>query len=248
MKSSCLFCVVGLLSAMASCSKSDSVKGQAFLSEEGSLIAPDNVVGIHFDGYPEDGVEVSINNFSFDVGLSHEPYLIPSYEKSNEAWDYINNRLTTINERIKDESPDLYYGPVWFDCRISSAVRIEANCTLFGKEAGSNLIEFFDIKDLGLHSRVICTYPDYSPVKTLPNNKPLDTNLNEYLAPGNALPNFTMKLCLKSIPAERPEQLTLTMQIPISYDSWRRFSWIEGTVHFGTDRVLEGSINIHFIY
>ena len=208
--------------------------------------------------------QISIDNISFAVsnerewvigGLSYGAARENGEEKDKAHAEYCSVRMANLN-RFLDKDTNLgvkHWAPRFFDGGIAGHTRVTADCQLFGIPAGENLIDHCVVVRLGQTLRFLCRYPSFEVIKVVESESLGVLGLKEYLGEDLVLPDVfgegDLVFAFDSVPEERPDQMTLTLSVPVEYESWSRFDWVELLNPDGilpVKRNIEGSVTAHF--
>lgn len=239
-------CLLMIACLCALCSK---VGKEAFMTPQ--LVAPDNLVGVDIQVYSDDAL-FSTSNSVFCLTLSRKANLITAGDLQEEGYkEYRASRLSNLSKALKNDVNLLkeYNAPAFYDAEIYGTFSITANCPLFGIPAGENLVHHCRVIYIDKESHFICSYPNFD---ILNRYSGVDFPLGDYFPQGAALPSFKeLVFGFDSVPPEKPEHYTLTVTIPISYESWTRFEWMQKNdtpkgsyVYYNSTRSLSAAIQV----
>lgn len=211
-----------------------------------------------FTIYPKDGI-LSKENFIL--------YIYPQEIRSDDGFTVsadrdsalIENRrlflkekgqhiVKEINDNICFPEPYPHYpgNQRYIYAGIRSGARIYADKTLFGREAGSNLNDYF-IAIYSPLSMIVASYPDYRVLRGFKESAATADSFEKFFLEGRSLSGSMSHLTLNSIPDENYDEITFTIEIPIYCEGWPRNACLLPPV---TDsdryRVLKGSVTLNF--
>lgn len=168
-------------------------------------------------------------------------------EAAREAYaSYLTERVSSLQDFVLSDPniPQKYYAPGFFDCGIADDISIFADCLLFGKPAGTDISEHFMVLNTDKRVRFSCLYPSLELVQVWTRPTPLP----DYLKKGQIVPNGDFfVIAWESLPEDMPSVFHLTLRVPVSYESWLRFTWIEKSGEYERlpeKRNIEGTVEV----
>lgn len=196
-----------------------------------------------------------------------EEYVVPSYENLTFMVYVVNSKVSfsvdskdgdrylafmdNLSRYIDKESPRRVQEYIYSG--IKGGATVTADKTLFGREPGANLGDFFNI-ELTPDQMIVASYPDFRVLHNY-SKQPQPIVFRELFTENTALSSSPYKMFFTDLPKEHYKEITFSIRIPIETEYMKKIiyhedypkEWYEkGYLEQNENRVLTGIVKVFF--
>lgn len=201
--------------SLYSCTKEADTGFDAF-----GLCAPDNLGGFSLNQVTRTD-SVDYPEMALVLKTIHKDCIGGIVEDENSfIVGYLEERVKNIKQ-FAENDPDFmsgYYAPIYYDAGILSDVKVSADATIFGREAGEDISDHIVLAKVNKRNVLISSFPDLCFVGKAYEGM----SIRDFLKVGTAVHGSReIVFTFDAFPDDMPDSFQLTFEIPVELnDSW----------------------------